>query len=251
MELPTGYQLLHLAQVDSTNAQAARLAGDGVKQAHWIIADEQTAGRGRHGRHWVSPVGNLMTTLYLPRQMNVAEAGNMAFIAGIALADTVAAYVGEHYVSLKWPNDVLVDGGKISGILLETSTHGKKLDWVAVGMGLNLVAHPNNTPYPATSIKLLTGKAPDKFEIVQKLAYGFDRLLMTQRDLGLACILSEWRKWAQNIGEPIGVRLEKETLHGIFEDIDDHGALLLRLPDGGKEVVSAGDVFFPELVHDA
>lgn len=248
MVLPVGYQLLHLAQVDSTNEQAARMAADGVSQPHWIIADEQTAGRGRRGRHWVSPKGNLMTTLYLPIDGKMDDAGNLSFVAGLALAETVSQLVGSHKVTLKWPNDVLVDGAKISGILLETASGGGAANWLAIGMGLNLLAHPEDTPYPATSIKALTGQAPAPLDVLTVLAAAFDRLLITQRDFGFTAILTQWRGWAQNIGGPITVRLENETLQGIFQDIDETGALLLQLENGQRAVVAAGDVFFPDLM---
>ena len=239
--LPHGYQLLHLPQTGSTNSEAARLARRGEMQPHWILADEQTAGRGRRGRHWESPRGNLMATLYLPQEAD----GNLAFVAGLALAAAVSSYVTANRVSLKWPNDVLVDGAKIGGILLETE-NTEKFKWLAIGMGLNLVKHPKDTPYPATSIKHLVDNAPPPQEILPRLAAHFDDFLTKQRACGFETILTEWRRWAHNIGETVQVRLASKTLEGVFENIDERGALLLRLADGRQEVIMAGDVFFPK-----
>ena len=268
MALPSGYQLLHVSQLDSTNQQAMRMAKDGVRQPHWILADEQTAGRGRRGRHWVSPRGNLMTSLYLPTDMTTEQAGQLAFVAGVALAETISHYAAEHRVSLKWPNDVLVNGAKISGILLETlsgnmannmagnmANNVGKLNGLAVGMGVNLAAHPDDTPYPATSLKALTGNAPEPLAILYRLAHHFDKLLRLHRDFGFAVILTQWRQWAHNIGQAVMVRLEKQTLEGIFEDIDADGALILRLAAddkmGEKIRITAGDLFFSEMANNA
>ena len=260
MALPSGYQLLHVAQLDSTNQQAMRMAKNGVRQPHWILADAQTAGRGRRGRHWVSPRGNLMTSLYLPTDMTTTQAGQLAFVAGVALAETISHYAGAHQVSLKWPNDVLVNGAKISGILLETlpnnmannmASNAAKLNWLAVGMGVNLAVHPDDTPYPATSLKALTGNAPEPLAILYRLAHHFDKLLRLHRDFGFAVILTQWRQWARNIGQAVMVRLEKQTLEGIFEDIDGDGALILRLAAGDKMLVTAGDLFFTEMANNA
>ena len=124
-----------------------------MKPCRHGYADSQTAGRGRRGRAWQSPVGNLMTTLYLPISFDAVKAGQLAFVAGLALERTVSALIGERaQASLKWPNDVLVDGKKASGILLESAMRDNKIDWLAIGLGLNLAHHPDDTPYPATSL---------------------------------------------------------------------------------------------------
>ena len=167
--LPDTYQLLHFETLDSTNEEAKRLAAQGVVQPHWILADTQSAGRGRRGRVWQSPKGNLMTTVYQPGRIETEKAGQLSFVAGLALADTVSSLIGpDGAVSIKWPNDVLVGGAKISGILLESgAASDAHLDWVCVGMGLNLAHFPDNTPYLATSIAAHTGHRPENLAVLE------------------------------------------------------------------------------------
>ncbi len=213
----------------------------------WIVADRQTAGRGRRGRAWRSPVGNLMTTLYLPIGFDAVKAGQLAFVAGLALERTVRAFIGSHAtVSLKWPNDVLVDGKKASGILLESAMRNNKIDWVAIGLGLNLAHHPDDTPYPATSLAVYTDVPPGNLAALQILAQAFDDVLRQWRNGGFGPVLKTWRAVAHGLGGPIVARLENETFEGIFTGIDDKGALLLQTETGDIQTIDAGDIFFPD-----
>ena len=167
----------------------------------WIVADRQTAGRGRRGRAWQSPVGNLMTTLYLPISFDAVKAGQLAFVAGLALERTVSALIGSHAtVSLKWPNDVLIDGKKASGILLESAMRDNKIDWVAIGLGLNLAHHPDNTPYPATSLVAHMDTPPSNLAALQILAQAFDDVLRQWRNGGFGPVLQAWRAVAHGLG---------------------------------------------------
>ncbi|MDA9230866.1 biotin--[acetyl-CoA-carboxylase] ligase [Alphaproteobacteria bacterium] len=247
-KLPNSCQLLHLSSLDSTNEQARRMAEDGVRAPHWILADQQTAGRGRRGRAWSSPTGNLMTTLYLPVNMPADEAGQLAFVAGLALHRTVVSLVGEEpEVRLKWPNDVLINGAKVSGILLESAlSKSNQLDWLAIGLGLNLEHYPEDTPYPASSVKAIVGSAPDNLQALHVLAAAFDHFYLQWKSTGFAAILTAWRQVAQNIGQPITARLETEDVNGIFEDIDENGALILRGEDAQRRIISAADIFFQD-----
>jgi BirA family biotin operon repressor/biotin-[acetyl-CoA-carboxylase] ligase len=248
-QLPETYELLHLETVDSTNEQARRLADQGVRVPHWIVADHQTAGRGRRGRVWDSPNGNLMTTLYLPVSLSPEEAGQLSFVAGLALQQTVAGYIGDAgAVSLKWPNDVLIDGAKVSGILLETaSSRENRIDWLAIGMGLNLQEYPTDTPYPANSVKAVVGTAPSNLEAAHHLAENFDQFYRQWKTVGFASILMAWRQVAQNFGKHVAARLENETIEGIFVDIDGSGALILETFEGARHTISAADIFFPNV----
>jgi BirA family biotin operon repressor/biotin-[acetyl-CoA-carboxylase] ligase len=245
--LPDGYLLSHLAQVDSTNDEARRMAEQGVGTPHWIVADRQTAGRGRRGRNWASPSGNLMTTLYLPAEdLQPNEAGQLAFVAGLALESTVRHFIGARAaVSLKWPNDVLIDGKKASGILLESHIRDTKLNWLAIGLGLNLVSHPDDTPYPATDIAAIIGQAPSNLQALEVLAAAFDVLYRQWRMGSFATMLQAWRAVAHGLGGPMVARLENREIEGIFLDIDETGALLLKDGDETTHIIEAGDVFFP------
>ena len=243
--LPDGFQLCHLAEVDSTNEEARRMAADMAQIPTWIIADTQTAGRGRRGRAWASPTGNLMTTLYLPTRMSAVEAGQVAFVAGLALESAVRHFIGEAaQVSLKWPNDVLINGKKASGILLESAMQNGEVSWLAVGLGLNLAHHPDDTPYPATNISDYAA-APDNLTALSVLAAAFDRIYRQWKMGSFATILQALRTVAHGMGGRMVARLENEEIQGIFHDIDEKGALLLKDDSGALHVIDAGDVFFP------
>lgn len=244
--LPDTYKLLHLETVDSTNEEAKRLGAQGVMQPHWILADVQSAGRGRRGRVWQSPKGNLMTTVYLPGRIEIVKAGQLSFVAGLALADMVSTLIGSAgAVSIKWPNDVLVGGAKISGILLESAAAaGAHLDWVCIGMGVNLAHFPDDTPYLATSIDAYTKHRPDNLAALAVLAAAFEQYYQQWQKFGFLVILTKWRQQAHNLGREIIVRLENTELTGVFEDIDETGALILCANDGQHHIISAGDVFF-------
>lgn len=247
ISLPNGYHLHHLPQVDSTNEEARRMALENSLIPTWIIADVQTAGRGRRGRAWDSSSGNLMTTLYLPHAPEPKQAGQLAFVAGLALETTVRHFIGEGAsVSLKWPNDVLIDGKKASGILLESTQQDPQRRWLAIGLGLNLATHPQDTPYPATNISAITGKSISNLQALEVLAAAFEGLYQQWKMGGFAPVLQAWRGVAHGIGGPLVARLENQTIEGIFQDIDETGALQLQEPEGVMHVIDAGDVFFPE-----
>ena len=212
----------------------------------WILADSQTAGRGRRGRAWQSPVGNLMTTLYLPISFDAVKAGQLAFVAGLALERTVSALIGERaQASLKWPNDVLVDGKKASGILLESAMRDNKIDWLAIGLGLNLAHHPDDTPYPATSLAAYMDTPANNLAALEILARAFDEVFRPWRNGGFGPVLQAWRAVAYGLGGPIVATLENEQFEGIFKDIDEKGALILQTAAGDTMTIDAGDVFFP------
>ena len=244
--LPKGYQLRHLAEVDSTNEEARRMAAAHETVPTWILADSQTAGRGRRGRAWQSPVGNLMTTLYLPISFDAVKAGQLAFVAGLALERTVSALIGERaQASLKWPNDVLVHGKKASGILLESAMRDNKIDWLAIGLGLNLAHHPDDTPYPATSLAAYMDTPANNLAALEILARAFDEVFRQWRNGGFGPVLQAWRAVAHGLGGPIVATLENEQFEGIFKDIDEKGALILQTAAGDTITIDAGDVFFP------
>ena len=211
----------------------------------WILADSQTAGRGRRGRAWQSPVGNLMTTLYLPISFDAVKAGQLAFVAGLALERTVSALIGERaQASLKWPNDVLVDGKKASGILLESAMRDNKIDWLAIGLGLNLAHHPDDTPYPATSLAAYMDTPANNLAALEILARAFDEVFRQWRNGGFGPVLQAWRAVAHGLGGPIVATLENEQFEGIFKNIDEKGALILQTAAGDTMTIDAGDVFF-------
>ncbi|MEQ9519989.1 MAG: biotin--[acetyl-CoA-carboxylase] ligase [Parvibaculum sp.] len=248
IKLPEGYHLRHFAEIDSTNDEAKREAAKGGVAPLWIVAEQQTAGRGRRGRTWVSPTGNLMCTLLLRPDCSPAKAGELAFVAGLALHEA-AAHLLPHFpsekITLKWPNDLLVSAKKTSGILLESESDGRSnVAWLAIGIGLNLAHFPSDTPYPATCLGDEGGIVPSVADALTALATGFERWYGIWQKEGFGRIREAWLYRAHGVGGPIVARLPDAEIEGVFEGIEPDGALRLRLPGGAIRLIAAGDVFF-------
>ena len=231
--------------IDSTNEEARRrhAAGHGLPQ--WIAAHRQEKGRGRQGRDWSSPVGNLSATRLHLFQGTPPEAARLSFTVALAVAETVETMAPDVPVKLKWPNDVLLAGKKVCGILLESfgpSDDGKLA--IAIGIGINLAHHPDPTAanWPPTSIAAETGEVPAFDTALELLARNLDTRLAATTDF--ASIRRDWLARAANLGKEIQVRLPNETLHGRFADLDAEGALVLE-GAGGQRRIAAGDVYFP------
>lgn len=243
--LPTGYELASFEEIDSTNEEARRRAQAGERGPLWIWAKKQVAGRGRRGRTWESPSGNLFCTLLIAPGAPAADAARLSFVAALAVYETVTAFVAPAKVRVKWPNDVLIDGQKVAGILLESSgeSGAQLLPWLAVGIGINLQHQPEQPAYPATRIAA-HGFAPRPAEALSWLAEAFDRHFQTWRTKGFAPIRSAWLEHAAGLGQAVTARLPSETINGVFQGLDADGALLLALPDGSTRAITAGEVFF-------
>lgn len=240
---PQGYRLIELAEVDSTNEEARRRAQAGEPGPLWIRAARQTQGRGRRGRVWVAPPENLSATLQLRPSRPAAACAQLSFVAALAAGDMLARHVPG--VTLKWPNDVLVNGRKIAGILLESETGADGMAaWLAIGIGINLKAYPDDTELPATSITASGGMAPSPQDALLDLAGAFAKWYDAWRETGFPAIREGWLARAHGLGSRIRVRLAREELTGVFRDLDEDGALVLGLPGGVTRSVSAGDVFF-------
>ncbi len=243
--LPAFFSLVALDSVDSTNLEAGRRARAGALEGTLVWAREQTSGRGRRGRRWASPRGNLYLSLLLRPRARPAEAAQIGFVAAAALAETLAGVLpSERRVSCKWPNDLLVDGAKIAGILLETEAPGEELAALVLGVGVNLVSHPEGLPYPATSILAAGGKISAE-ALLEVLALKLEHWYTLWRRAGFAPVRRRWLDFATGLGAPVEVRLEGATLKGRFASLDSSGALELELAEGGRRLVTAGDVFYP------
>jgi len=241
---PSGYRHIHFETIGSTNDEARRLAAAGDAGPVWITADKQTAGRGRRGRVWVSPKGNLMSTLLLNPRRPVAECAQLSFVSAIAAADTVAHFAPDAEVKVKWPNDVLANGRKISGILLESASAGGEPHFLAIGIGINLAAFPPDTEFPATSLAGLGVAAPSGTDALTQLAANFVRWYEVWRGQGFTPIRDAWLARAANLGQRIRARLTNGEMSGVFEGIDKTGALLLRESPERLRTIAAGEVFF-------
>lgn len=212
------------------------LAAQGEPEGVWLRAVEQTAGRGRQGRAWLCAPGNLFASTIVRLRDGDPQAATLGLVAAIALVEIVKLWTGDEPVSLKWPNDVMVDGAKLSGILLERSG-----DAVIVGIGVNLV-HVDVADRVVAS--LAPYGAPDAGMFLEELASSFGRWLGRWRAEGLAPIRSRWMEWAHPKGTALVVNLPDEaSIPGLFDGLDSDGALILRLADGSTRVIHAGDVF--------
>ena len=240
-------EVVRLDEIDSTNAEARRRADGGEAGPLWIAAGRQTAGRGRRGRAWETGAGNLAATLLTTTAKPPGEAAQIAFVAALAVADLALAMVPDALVRLKWPNDVLVDGRKVSGVLIESGARGYGRLWLAIGVGMNLQSAPLAADRPATALAdhLRTDVAaplsPDA--ALDVLAKAFDRWFETWERYGFEPILTAWTARAE-LSRPCVVRLDRESVAGVAEGLDVDGALKLRLADGSSRRITAGDVFF-------
>ncbi|WP_374634805.1 biotin--[acetyl-CoA-carboxylase] ligase [Paracoccus sp. (in: a-proteobacteria)] len=245
---PEGVARHVLARTDSTNAEALRLA-PGLSGPAWIMAREQTAARGRRGRGWATQGGNFAGTLILRPKGGPAGAAQFSFVAALALYDALADACGPAArLAIKWPNDVLLNGGKVAGILLESAGAGAAVQAVAVGIGVNLAVAPETAtlePGAVTpvSVRGETGHTVPPEEFLDLLAVAFARWQAQLDTFGFAPIRNAWLARAARLGEPIIARAGGTESHGIFEGIDDSGALILKTPSG-RQIIPAADVYF-------
>ncbi len=240
-QLAKPLSLVALRTVGSTNDHACELARSGHPAGVVVWAKEQTAGRGRQGNSWVSPPGNLYTSIILRPKVNAAQIGQLSLLAGVALANVLATLTSpEHDIRLKWPNDLFIDGRKAAGILVETESQGaRQVPWVVVGIGVNVRHAPEN------AISLADAGVQDKEagHVLELLAAEIMRLVAAWEKDGFADIREAWLGRAYKLGKTITARLPRETLSGVFEDLDSTGALILTGEDGKRHVINTGEVF--------
>lgn len=242
--LPSFFRLVALESIDSTNEEARRLVAGGAAEGTLVWASEQTAGRGRRGRTWHSPVGNLYLSLLLQPRCGPAEAGQLGFVTAVALAETLAGLLPQpERIGLKWPNDVLVEGRKISGILLEAT--GEPRGMIVLGIGINVRQRPQESLYPTASLVEFGLADPDLATLLERFAAQLLAWYETWCAEGFAPVRAAWLTRAIGLGREIVVRLDRETLTGRFAALDETGALALELPEG-RRLIAAGDVFFPD-----
>ena len=216
----------------------AALARTGLGEGVWLRAERQTAGRGRQGRAWVSPPGNLSASTLVRLRPGDPPPATLGLVAAVALDEALRVYLRDGDLRLKWPNDLLIDGAKLSGILLERID-----DAVVVGTGVNL-AHDPDLPERRTTSLRREGVIVDPAAFLEVLADGFARWLSTWRTAGLAPIRARWLERAHPVGSALSARLpDGTTLDGLFAGLDPSGALILRLADGRSHVIHAADVF--------
>ena len=254
-----GYRVVLLGATESTNDDALRAAREGDPGQLWIVASEQKAGRGRHGRQWASPPGNLYASLLLIEPCEVALASQLGFVAGIALHEAVQSVIrlGAPRLSLKWPNDLLLDGSKVSGLLLEGHriVPAGRLA-IVIGFGLNVAFAPTSTPYPAAALRDVAADVTTE-AVFPALSDAFARTFSAWRDAArlspsesFRAIRRLWLERAAGIGSTVTVRLSSGERTGVFEGLDGIGRLQLKTPTG-LELIDAGDLYFPNLLKTA
>ena len=237
-----GVRYLRFDTLGSTNAEALARARAGERGPLWIVAAEQTAGRGRRGAAWVSKPGNLYATLLLTEPSPKASAPQLSFVAALALHDAVAASAPQlgPVLKLKWPNDLLLGGAKLAGILIEGESDPAFA--VAIGMGVNCAHHPEGTAYPATDLAA-AGALVEPEALINALAAALARRLAQWAEgQGFAAIRADWLKRAAGLGADIRVRLPEREFSGRFEGLDENGRLLV-VEGGAIVTVGAGEVF--------
>ncbi|CAN5374813.1 biotin--[acetyl-CoA-carboxylase] ligase [soil metagenome] len=213
-------------------------ARHGASEGLWLRAERQTGGRGRQGRTWVSPPGNLYASTLVRLRPTDPQAASLALVAAVALDEAVRAHHAGALPVLKWPNDLLIEGAKLSGILLERTG-----DAVVIGFGVNLAHHPTDLDRPATSLAA-QGAAVDPGTFQETLAESFARWLGIWRGRGLGAVRTRWLDRAHPSGTPLTARLpDGSAVDGLFDGLDMTGALVLRLADGGRRVIHAADIF--------
>jgi BirA family biotin operon repressor/biotin-[acetyl-CoA-carboxylase] ligase len=234
-----GVRVVSHATIGSTNEEALQIARAGERGPLWITAARQTAGRGRRGRTWVSEPGNVYASLLLTDPSPPARAAELAFVTALAVHDAVAGRIPglAARLALKWPNDVLIDGNKFAGILIEGEGAA-----VAVGIGINCARHPAGTAFPATDLAAAGVRASPEALFTALAAAMMQRLAQWDRGAGFAATRADWLVRAAGRHKPIRVALGDTEQTGLFESVDDCGHLVLRLPDGTIQTIAAGDV---------
>jgi BirA family transcriptional regulator, biotin operon repressor / biotin---[acetyl-CoA-carboxylase] ligase len=239
LRLASGHRVLHLDRIDSTNAEARRLAEAGERGPLWVWADAQTGGRGRLGRHWVSEPGNLYATVLLTIAEGPAVAAQLGFVAAVAVHDAVTALRPWARPLIKWPNDLLLDGAKFCGLLAEIVATSPTT--VALGCGINVAHAPTGTPYPVTALGADLKVESVLQELDASLSY---RLQKWDEGRGFATIRQAWGERAIGIGGACTAELAGGDLRGTFRGLAGDGALLLETADGSTRTIHAGDVRF-------
>ncbi len=243
--VPPGWSLIHVPVLGSTNAEARRLAGQGAPEGTVVWADVQTAGRGRQDREWKSGGENLLFSVIVRPGCGLAQSGQLSFMSAVALAEAVEILEPSVRLVCKWPNDLLGTNGKLCGILLEgCGLKNGRPDAVIVGIGVNMTWRPEGeTLYPASSLAQ-EGAALSREAVLEAFLGRFAAWIDCWKAEGFGPLREAWLARARGLGGPVTVRLPNETVHGLFETLDEDGALVLSGQPEGTRLIRAGDVFF-------
>jgi BirA family biotin operon repressor/biotin-[acetyl-CoA-carboxylase] ligase len=253
-----GYRVLSYDEVGSTSTEAVRAAEAGDVGEVWFASLKQTAGRGRRGRVWETPSGNLAASLMIVPDCDPSIAATLGFVAGVALNRALGAVLPTGLVktgidgadgqgariALKWPNDLLADGAKLAGMLLESAKRPDGRAAVVIGIGVNIVSAPSGLPYPATSLRDLGVEVSAETIFAALSDEWVAAYELWDNGRNVPAILNLWRGAAAGIGAEVAVSRDGGVVRGIFESIDDTGRLIVRANDKSRIAISAGDVHF-------
>lgn len=240
-----GWRHLALGETGSTNSDALQHLADGDPSHLWITADRQTSGRGRRGRAWESPAGNLHASLLLIDPAPLPQIAILPLLAAVALHDALTEVTPHlaRQIAIKWPNDLLLDGAKISGILLETANNASGELGVVLGFGVNCGLAPSEALHPTNALSK-DSDTVSPTTVFQALARSVARWLdIWDRGTGFEAIREQWLARTTGMGKALIARFPDREITGIFCDLDENGRLLLELPDGTIERISAADIF--------
>ncbi|MGE3244975.1 MAG: biotin--[acetyl-CoA-carboxylase] ligase [Beijerinckiaceae bacterium] len=244
------YRAIGLDEIDSTNAEALRRARAGETGRLWVVADVQTAGRGRLSRPWVSPRGNLYASLLLVAEVSPASAAQLGFVTGVALAQALRPLVpSDVQVALKWPNDCLANGAKIAGILLEGAVLPDGRFACVAGCGVNCLSHPDIAAYPAADLAGL-GAAVAAKDVFSRFSDAFALEFERWKQEGFEPIRRTWLDYAWRRGQTLSIARSNRLVQGVFETIDPTGRLVLRT-EQGVQILDTGDVMLPAAAFSA
>lgn len=245
--LPPFFRTIRLSEIGSTSDEARRLAALDAEEGTLVWADAQTNGHGRGGRTWISPPGNLYFSVLLRPEGAIADALQLTFAAAVALAEVIEAILqpGAPRIGCKWPNDVLIGGHKVAGILLESQVAADgSVEVLVVGIGVNVASHPPAAAvmYPATSLHAAGADAQTPVTVLQRFCPIFLRWYRTWQQLGFPPVREAWLARAEKLHQEVDVQLESGMMTGVFAGLAGNGAMLLQ-QGGLRRTILAGDVF--------
>lgn len=255
-----GYRIESFETIGSTNAEALDRARAGDEGRLWLVSKKQESGRGRRGRAWATPEGNLASTLLVTGRYDLSRAATLGFVAGLSLSDALDAVLPSARVALaldgaddrmsrtrielKWPNDVLAGGAKLAGILLESTILPDGRFAAAVGIGVNVVSHPEDLPYPAASVRSLGADVDAEVLFLALSDAWVVNAAVWDEGRGLHRVRERWLARAAGLGGEVAVRVDGAVVRGSFETIDEDCRFVIRGRDGSLTRIAAGDVHF-------
>ena len=243
-----GYFLQTLDDTDSTNVECRKMAERGSAEGLIVQALSQSSGRGRRGRSWSSPKGNLYFSMLIKPKCIVSKALEISFVSAIAMCDALGALLPPMVeVRVKWPNDILINQRKCCGFLLESSSESSgDVKWVIIGAGVNVESFPKDVEYPATSLSFEGSKNLALRDVLLSFLRHFKRWKNVWEEEGFSPIREAWMERSIGMGQRVTAKLVEESYTGIFSDLNADGSLVMITDDGGKVVITSGDIF-PEL----